>query len=120
MIERSPESARIILIGSSSFLSDELLEVLSAVDRTQYATPMRFAENLIDWSLEDRHLLALRSRGGQFSRTLPPMSEASQMMWEYANYALALLGLLAIYLFRRFARRSAERRYLDILKPQGA
>jgi ABC-2 type transport system permease protein len=120
VIERSPESARIILIGSSSFLSDELLEVLSAVDRTQYATPMRFAENLIDWSLEDRHLLALRSRGGQFSRTLPPMSEASQMMWEYANYTLALLGLLAIYLFRRFARRSAERRYLDILKPQGA
>jgi ABC-2 type transport system permease protein len=120
VIERSPESARIILVGSSSFLSDELLEVISAVDRTQYATPMRFAENLIDWSLEDRSLLALRSRGGQFSRTLPPMSEASQMAWEYANYALALLGLLAIYLFRRFARRSAQRRYLDILKPQGA
>jgi ABC-2 type transport system permease protein len=120
VIERSPESARIIMIGSSSFLSDELLEVISAVDRTQYATPMRFAANLIDWSMEDRSLLALRSRGGQFSRTLPPMSEASQMMWEYANYTLALLGLLAIYLFRRFARRSAERRYLDILKPQGA
>jgi ABC-2 type transport system permease protein len=48
------------------------------------------------------------------------MSEASQMTWEYANYTLALLGLLAIYLFRRFTRRRAERRYLDILKPQGA
>jgi ABC-2 type transport system permease protein len=120
VIERSPESARIILVGSSSFLSDELLEVISAVDRTQYATPMRFVENLIDWSLEDRSLLELRSRGGQFSRTLPPMSEASQMAWEYANYGFALLGLLAIYLFRRFARKSAQRRYLDILKPQGA
>ena len=119
VIERSPESARIILVGSSSFLSDELLEVISSVDRTQYQTPMRFAENLIDWSLEDRGLLALRSRGGQFSRTLLPMSETTQMTWEYANYVLALIGLLAIYLFRRFARASAERRYLHILKPQG-
>jgi ABC-2 type transport system permease protein len=120
VIERSPESARIILVGSSSFLSDELLEVVSSVDRTQYAAPMRFAENLIDWSLEDRRLLALRSRGGLFSRTLPPMTEASQMTWEYANYGLALFGLLAIYLFRRLARRSAERRYNAILEAQGA
>jgi ABC-2 type transport system permease protein len=119
VIERSPDSARIILVGSSSFLSDELLEVVSSVDRTQYQTPMRFAENLVDWSLEDRRLLALRGRGGQFSRTLPPMSEASQMTWEYANYALAILGLLAIYLVRRFTRASAQRRYLAILKPQG-
>jgi ABC-2 type transport system permease protein len=119
VIEHSPDSARIILVGSSSFLSDELLEVLSSVDRTQYQTPMRFAENLVDWSLEDRRLLALRSRGGQFSRTLPPMSEASQLTWEYANYALALIGLAAIYLFRRLARRSAERRYRSILGTQG-
>jgi ABC-2 type transport system permease protein len=47
------------------------------------------------------------------------MSEASQMTWEYANYALAILGLLAIYLVRRFTRASAQRRYLAILKPQG-
>ncbi len=119
VIEHSPDSARIILVSSSSFLSDDLLEVISSVDRTQYQAPMRFAENLVDWSLEDRRLLALRGRGGQFSRTLPPMSEASQMTWEYANYGLALLGLLAIYLFRRLARRSAEKRYLAILKPQG-
>lgn len=119
VIERSPDSARIVLIGSSSFLSDEFLEVISGVDRTQYQTPMRFAENLVDWSLEDRQLLALRGRGGQFSRTLPPMSETDQMNWEYANYALALLGLLAVFLFRRFARASAQRRYSAILKPQG-
>ncbi len=119
VIERSPDSARVILVGSGSFLSDELLDVLSSVDRTQYVTPMRFAENLIDWSLEDRRLLALRGRGGQFSRTLPPMSEASQLTWEYANYALALIGLAAIYLFRRLARRSAERRYRTILEPHG-
>jgi ABC-2 type transport system permease protein len=119
VIERSPDSARIILVGSSSFLSDDLLQVISSVDRPQYQTPMRFAENLVDWSLEDRQLLALRGRGGQFSRTLPRMDEAEQMTWEYANYGFALLGLFAIYLFRRLARASAERRYAAILKPHG-
>jgi ABC-2 type transport system permease protein len=120
VIERSPESARIILIGSSSFVSDEIIELASSVDRTQYLGPVRFAANLVDWSLEDRSLLALRSRSGQFSRTLPPMSEASQVTWEYANYLLALIGLLAVYAYRRFARAAAERRYRAILQPQGA
>ena len=71
-------------------------------------------------SLEDRRLLALRSRGGLFSRTLPPMTQASQMTWEYANYGLALFGLLAVYLFRGLFRRSAKRRYNAILEAQGA
>ena len=40
VIEHSPESARIILIGSSSFLSDDILSLVSEVDRTQYLTPL--------------------------------------------------------------------------------
>jgi ABC-2 type transport system permease protein len=67
VIGRSPESARLILIGSGNVLEP------SSVDRTQYLAPVDFAQNLVDWSLEDRALLALRSRGGQFSRTLVPM-----------------------------------------------
>jgi hypothetical protein len=72
VIGRSPESARLILIGAGTFLSDDVLEP-SSVDRTQYLAPVDFAQNLVDWSLEDRALLALRTRGGQFSRTLVPM-----------------------------------------------
>jgi ABC-2 type transport system permease protein len=81
VIERSPESARIILVSSDSFLSDEVLELASSIDRTQYLAPVSFAQNLIDWSLEDRGLLALRSRGGQFSRRLVPMEAGTQMLW---------------------------------------
>jgi ABC-2 type transport system permease protein len=120
VIERSPESARIILLGSGSFLSDEVLELASSIDRTQYLAPVNFAQNLVDWSLEDRGLLALRSRGGQFSRTLRPIDASAQMAWEYSNYAFALMGLGLVHLIRRYARLSASRKRLAMLGAEGA
>jgi ABC-2 type transport system permease protein len=120
VIERSPESARLILIGSSGFLSDDILSLLSQVDRTQYLAPLSFAQNLVDWSLEDRGLLALRARGGLFSRTLDPVKAGRQQMWEYLNYALALLGLGIVYFVRRRLRELSDRKYLEMLGTRGA
>ncbi|MGO9544051.1 MAG: Gldg family protein [Rhodomicrobium sp.] len=120
VIERSPESARIILIGSGSFLSDDILSLLSQADRTQYLAPLSFAQNLVDWSLEDRGLLSLRARGGLFSRTLEPVKAGSQPIWEYLNYALALFGLGLVYLVRRHLRRLSDRKYLAMLSAKGA
>ncbi len=120
VIERSPESARIILIGSSTFLSDDILSLLSQVDRTQYLTPLSFAQNLVDWSLEDRGLLALRARGGLFSRTLSPVKAGEQPVWEYLNYALALLGLGIVYFVRRRMRQLSNRKYVEMLGTNGA
>ncbi len=120
VIERSPESARIILIGSGTFLSDDNLSLASQIDRTQYLAPLDFAQNLVDWSLEDRGLLALRARGGLFARTLDPVKAGTQMMWEYLNYALALIGLGLVYLIRRHLRGLASRRYLEMLGTEGA
>jgi ABC-2 type transport system permease protein len=120
VIEHSPESARIILIGSSSFLSDDILSLLSQVDRTQYLTPLSFAQNLVDWSLEDRGLLALRARGGLFSRTLGPVKAGEQPFWEYLNYVLALAGLGLVYFIRRRLRQSSDRKYLELLGTKGA
>jgi ABC-2 type transport system permease protein len=120
VIERSPESARLIFIGSSGFLSDDILSLLSQVDRTQYLAPLGFAQNLVDWSLEDRGLLALRARGGLFSRTLDPVKAGRQQMWEYLNYALALLGLGIVYFVRRHLRELSNRKYLEMLGTGGA
>src|SRR5208337_323945 len=115
VIEHSPESARIILLGSSSFLSDDVLSLISETDRTQYLAPLTFAQNLVDWSLEDRNLLALRARGGLFSRTLGPVKSGEQPMWEYSNYALALIGLGIVYLVRRYLRQVSDRKYAGML-----
>ncbi len=120
VIERSPESGRIILVASSTFLSDDILNLSSSVNQTQYLAPLTFAQNAVDWSLEDRGLLSLRSRGGQFSRTLEPMTAGMEAFWEYLNYGLALLGLGIVYLVRRVMRKSARRRYAAMLGFEGA
>lgn len=114
VIDRSPESARIILFASNSFLSDEMLDLAAAGLGTRYLKPVQLVENAIDWSLEDRGLLALRGRA-RFSRTLEPMDQEARVFWEYVNYGSALLGLLVVWLIRRWIEQRARRRYAAIL-----
>jgi ABC-2 type transport system permease protein len=114
LIERSPESARLILLSSNSFLSDQMLNLATAGLGTHYLKPVQLVENAVDWSLEDRGLLAMRGRA-QFSRTLDPLDRDSQVFWEYLNYGLALFGLFVLWLIRRQMNRQARHRYAAIL-----
>jgi ABC-2 type transport system permease protein len=114
VIERSPESARIILFASNSFLSDEMLELAATGLGTRYLKPVELVENAVDWSLEDQGLLSIRGRA-HFSRTLAPLDRDAQIFWEYLNYGLALTGLLLIGLIRRQLRRKSQLRYAAIL-----
>jgi ABC-2 type transport system permease protein len=114
VIDRSPDSARIILFASNSFLSDEMLDLAAAGLGTRYLKPVELVENAIDWSLEDRGLLAIRGRA-QFSRTLYPLERDAQVFWEYLNYALALLGLGLVWVIRRQVNRRARQRYAAVL-----
>ena len=114
VIDKSPESGRIILFSSNSFLGDNTLELASAALRTRYLNPVQLVENAIDWSLEERGLLSIRGRG-HFSRTLEPLDRDAQQFWEYLNYALALLGLAVVWLLRRIARQRAQRYYRTVL-----
>ena len=114
MINRSPESARIILFASSSFLTDNMLNLATSGMGTRYLKPVQLVENAVDWSLEDRDLLAIRGRA-HFSRTLKPMDEKSKMFWEHLNYGLAMFGLLLIGLIRRHTNKRAGLRYAAIL-----
>jgi ABC-2 type transport system permease protein len=114
VIDRSPESARIIVFASGSFLTDTMLDLASSAMGTQYLKPIQLVENALDWSLEDRGLLAIRGRAN-FSRTLNPLDRESQLFWEYLNYGLPLFGLLLIGLIRRQTNKRAKSRYAAIL-----
>lgn len=114
VIERSPESSRILLFASNSFLTDEMLDLAAAGLGTRYLKPVELVENAIDWSLEEGGLLAIRGRA-QFSRTLAPLGRDAQMFWEYLNYGLALFGLLLVWLLRRQVNQQARRRYAAVL-----
>jgi ABC-2 type transport system permease protein len=114
VLESSPPSARLILIGSSSFLTDTAISLATEATQTRYFKPIELVQNAVDWSLEDRGLLSLRGRG-QYSRLLEPVGREVRIAFEYANYALALAGLGLLYWLARRARQrrdQAQARYL--------
>ena len=110
MIDKSPESARLIVMGSASFLADQTLRVIGSPDGTHHTASLELMTNIVDWAVEDQSLLGIRSRG-HFNRTLEPMPVDQQRIWEYANYALALAGLLLVFGISRQRRRARRQTY---------
>ena len=114
VIERSPESARIILFSSNDFLTDQLLQMAGATGGGEYLNSLQLFANTVDWSLEDAGLLSIRSRGN-FNRTLPTLEHGTQLFWEYLNYGLALLALLIVAGVRYQLNRSRQKGYQQLL-----
>ncbi len=118
IIEKSPESARIIVFGSNEFLSDQTIRLASSANGTLYSNSLDLVENAVDWSLEDRGLLSIRGRG-HFSRTLHPAAAQTQTFWEYLNYGFAMIGLLLVYFAYRYTRARAQLHYREVLDNGG-
>lgn len=114
VIDHSPETAKLVVIASNTFASDIAIDFASQGIGTLYTKPLEFLQNAIDWSLEDRGLLALRGRT-QLARTLVPLDEKGQSRWEYANYGFALLGLFIVWAWRRRIAAVDRKRYARIL-----
>ncbi len=114
VIGHSPDTARLIVVGSATLASDMALGLVSQGMNTQYTKPLAFLQNALDWSLEDRALLALRGRT-QLARTLAPLPEGRQRIWEWTNYALGIVGLVLVWLWRRRVQAADRRRHLTLL-----
>jgi len=115
VIDKSPDSARLIVFGSDQFLSTQMLQLSSSTLGTDYVNPALLVENAVDWSLEDRGLLELRGRA-QFSRTLVPLPRERQILWEYLNYGAAALALGLLWLARARIRSNRRIRHREILR----
>jgi len=110
IIDKSPDSARLFVFGSNTFLSDQTLSMIGSAEGTVYGNSLQLIANAVDWSLEDRSLLAIRSRG-HFNRTLPPLEEGRRLTLEYSNYALALALLLMIFGIHRSRSKRRVAKY---------
>lgn len=107
-IETSPETARLVVIGSSEFVDDVVLDLASTLGASRDTnTSLKLMQNAVAWSTEDLDLLAIRARGTQ-SRVLAPLSEGAQRFWEVLNYVLALLALVVIGVVWSLRRRSEQ------------
>jgi len=114
VIKHAPESARIILFSSNDLAQDSVLQLTGGISQTNYLNSLQLLVNSIDWSLEDRALMSIRSRGN-FNRTLPPLAHTEQIIWEYSNYILAfvILSVVAWWVHKR--RKRKQRYYLTWL-----
>ena len=99
-IENSPDTVRLVVIGSAEFLNDNLLNL-----SPRSINNLQFIQNAVDWSVEDLDLLTIRSRGST-SRLLTPLAEQDQRFWEILNYGLALLAVAAIGWIWRLRQRN--------------
>jgi ABC-2 type transport system permease protein len=106
-IESSPESARLVVIGSTEFIDDAVLQISTRLSADRYLNNLQFVQNTVDWSVEDEDLLTIRSRGTQ-ARLLKPLDSQQQSMWEGVNYGVALLALIVIGGVWSLRRRSEE------------
>ena len=104
-IEVSPDTARLIVIGSVEFVDDIVLELSSTLSGERYLNNLQFLQNAVAWTIEDLDLLSIRSRGTA-ARVLIDMEENEQSFWEAANYVLALISVVAIAGVTGMRRRS--------------
>jgi ABC-2 type transport system permease protein len=112
VIERSPANARLVVVGSTAFVNDLILNL-----SRQAPTNLQLVQNLVDWGVEDVDLLSIRSRG-TFARTLRPMEEKARGVYELANYAGVTVSLLALVAFTWGRRRRMAPIALDPAAPE--
>lgn len=115
LISRSSESSRLVVFGSESFVADQTIRMIGSAEGTLYANTVQLVANLVDWAVEDVSLLSIRSRG-QFNRTLAPMPENEQRVWEYLNYVVAVIGVGVVFGFSLKLKDRRRRRHALWLK----
>ena len=106
-IEQSPETARLLVVGSAEFVDDIVFEISSSMSGDRYLNSLQFVKNAMAWATEDLDLLEIQARGSE-SRVLAAMEESGQSFWEILNYGVALLALLAIGGFVAMRRRNEQ------------
>jgi ABC-2 type transport system permease protein len=106
-IDKSPATARLVVIGSGDFVNDTVFTISSQLAADRYLNSLQFIQNAVDWSVEDLDLLTIRSRGTS-SRVLEPLTTDEQSMWEFGNYGFALVALVIVGLWWASRRRTEQ------------
>lgn len=106
LIQHSPPDTRIVVFGSSAFVSDDVLGLAQQLESDLATSNLELVHNAVDWSLADTDLLGIRSRNAA-ARALT-VSTQSRSTWFIVNVAIALLGLVAVVGFAWLRRRSVQ------------
>lgn len=97
VIEQSPPDTPLVVLGSSSFVSDMTLALAMQISEINRSN-LQLMANLVDWTVEDPALLQIRSRE-RMARTLGKLENATKVGWEVGLFGFAALAVIAIGLF---------------------
>jgi hypothetical protein len=108
-IESSPDTSRLVLIGSLEFLDDVILDLSASMGTDRYLNNLALVQNAVSWSVEDLDLLNISARGTA-SKVLQDFDENPELQrfWEVANYVLALVALVAVSGLSGFSRGNEQ------------
>ena len=107
VIKKSPESSRLVVVGSSEFINDTVISISQSMSQDRFLNSLGLLQNMIDWAVEDDELLVIRSRGTH-ARLLMPISRQEQTFWEWLNYAVAIIALVVVSLYGGMRRRKEK------------
>lgn len=106
-LESSAGNARLVVIGSSEFVDDIVLNLSSRLSGERVQNNLKLMQNAVAWATEDTDLLTIRARG-TISRGLYSLSEGTQSFVEGANYVLALAALAVVGIVSAVRRRNEK------------
>jgi len=106
-LKQAASDARLVVVGSSAFASDQVAYMSGQMGGGLYRGNFQFVRNLVDWALADTDLLKIRNAGA-FARTLKPIPESERNAWEFGNYGFALAALLGVILIASGRRRRVK------------
>lgn len=114
VITKSPESARLLVIGSSEMVSDQVMGMIGSSRGQRYTNSLQLFANIADWTVEDTSLMSIRGRG-HFTRVLPSLTTVEMQTWEYVNYVIALVLIGLVFGLNWILRTQRNRSYRELL-----
>ncbi|MEN6478765.1 MAG: Gldg family protein [Anaerolineales bacterium] len=96
LLTESPATAHLIVLGSAEFLNDTVFAISSQLAVDRHMNSIQLIQNAVAWCVEEPDMLAIRTKGNATMRVLASLSEQGQKVWEWGNYAVALVALLVL------------------------
>ncbi|MEZ4359214.1 MAG: Gldg family protein [Kofleriaceae bacterium] len=94
LVAHSPPDARVVVFGSSSFVSDDLLGVAEQLGSGYAQSNLQLVHNAVDWALLEPDLASIRASASA-TRVLT-VEESARAGWMVGNFVIAFLGLALV------------------------
>ncbi len=75
LLESSPDTARLVVLGSGEFVDDVVLQLSSRLTQDRYLNNLQLMQNAVDWSVADLDLLEHSIARHDVARPQPDGSE---------------------------------------------